>query len=79
MRLNRVINAVPTGFESSSPALPRQRLRWVGDREELTQLRRLHATLSAEIKMVAESLEQLRASPDYELCQLAGQKNRRAG
>src|ERR1035438_9283152 len=45
-----------------------------GDREELTQLRRLHETLLAEIKAVAKSLEQLRASPDYELCQLAEQK-----
>ena len=45
-----------------------------GDREELTQLRRLHETLLAEIKAVAESLKQLRASPDYELCQLAEQK-----
>ena len=45
-----------------------------GDREELTQLRRLHETLLAEIKAVTESLKQLRASPDYELCQLAEQK-----
>src|ERR1035438_2109765 len=45
-----------------------------GDREELTQLRRLHETLLAGIKPVAKSLEQLRASPDYELCQLAEQK-----
>ena len=45
-----------------------------GDQVELAQLRRLHETLSAEIKVVVESLKQLRASPDYELCQLAGQK-----
>src|SRR5664280_73901 len=45
-----------------------------GDREELTQLRRLHETLLAEIKAVTESLKQLRASPDYELCQIAEQK-----
>jgi hypothetical protein len=45
-----------------------------GDREELTQLRRLHETLQAEIKVVVESLKQLRASPDYELWQLAEQK-----
>jgi DNA polymerase-3 subunit epsilon len=45
-----------------------------GDREELTQLRRLHETLAAEIKVVTEALKQLRASPDYELCQLAEQK-----
>ena len=45
-----------------------------GDREELTQLRRLHETLQAEIKAVTEALKQLRASPDYELCQLAEQK-----
>ncbi len=30
--------------------------------------------MQAEIKVVAESLKQLRESPDYELCQLAGQK-----
>jgi DNA polymerase-3 subunit epsilon len=45
-----------------------------GDREELTQLRRLHETLQTEIKVVVESLKQLRASPDYELWQLADQK-----
>ncbi len=45
-----------------------------GDREELTQLRRLHETLLTEIKTVTESLKQLRASPDYDLCQLAEQK-----
>jgi DNA polymerase-3 subunit epsilon len=45
-----------------------------GDKEELAQLKRLHETLLKEIAAVAESLKQLRASPDYELCQLAGQK-----
>jgi hypothetical protein len=45
-----------------------------GDKEELTQLRRLHETLQAEIKVAVEALKQLRASPDYELCQLAEQK-----
>src|ERR1019366_3094006 len=45
-----------------------------GDKEELTQLRGLHETLQTEIKIVIESLKQLRASPDYELCQLAEQK-----
>ena len=44
------------------------------DQEELTQLRRLHETLLAEIKVVTESLQQLRASPDFELCQLVEQK-----
>src|ERR1017187_7661316 len=44
------------------------------DKEELTQLRRLHETLQAEIRVVIESLKQLRESPDYELCQLAEQK-----
>jgi len=44
------------------------------DQEELTQLRRLHETLQKEITTVTESLNQLRASPDYELCQLAEQK-----
>jgi hypothetical protein len=37
-------------------------------------LRRLHETLQKEIATVTESLKELRASPDYELCQLAGQK-----
>src|ERR1017187_8696761 len=45
-----------------------------GDQEELSQLRRLHETLQKEIAAVTESLKQLRESPDYELCQLAGQK-----
>jgi hypothetical protein len=44
------------------------------DVEELTQLKRLHETLQKEIAEVVEALKQLRASPDYELCQLAGQK-----
>src|ERR1039458_4001130 len=44
------------------------------DQEELTQLRRLHETLEKEIAAVTESLKELRASPDYELCQLAEQK-----
>jgi predicted nuclease with TOPRIM domain len=42
--------------------------------EELAQLKRLHETLQTEIKVVVESLKQLRESPDYELCQLAEQK-----
>jgi hypothetical protein len=44
------------------------------DVEELAQLKRLHETLQQEIAEVVESLKELRASPDYELCQLAGQK-----
>ncbi len=44
------------------------------DQEELAQLRRLHETLQKEIAAVTESLKELRASPDYELCQLAEQK-----
>jgi DNA polymerase-3 subunit epsilon len=44
------------------------------DVEELAQLKRLHETLQKEIAKVAESLKELRASPDYELCQLAEQK-----
>ena len=44
------------------------------EQEELTQLRRLHETLQKEIVAVTESLKELRASPDYELCQLAEQK-----
>jgi hypothetical protein len=45
-----------------------------GDVEELAQLKRLHETLQKEIAAVTESLKELRASPDYELCQLAEQK-----
>ena len=44
------------------------------DKEELTQLKRLHETLQKEIAAVTESLKELRGSPDYELCQLAEQK-----
>jgi uncharacterized protein YeeX (DUF496 family) len=44
------------------------------DVEELAPLKRLHETLQKEIAEVAESLKELRASPDYELCQLAEQK-----
>jgi len=43
------------------------------DQEEITQLRRLQETLQKEIATMTESLDQLRASPDYELCQLAEQ------
>ncbi len=42
--------------------------------EELAQLKRLHETLQQEIAEVTESLKELRASPDYELCQLAEEK-----
>lgn len=45
-----------------------------GDVEELAQLKRLHETLKKEIATVKESLKALRESPDYELCQLAEQK-----
>ena len=45
-----------------------------GDVEELAQLKRLHETLQKEIEEVTESLKALRASPDYELCQLVEQK-----
>jgi DNA polymerase-3 subunit epsilon len=44
------------------------------DQEELTQLRRLQETLQKEIAAVTESLKELRASSDYDLCQLAEQK-----
>ncbi len=44
------------------------------DVEELAQLQRLHETLQKEIAAVTESLKTLRASPDYELCQLAEKK-----
>ena len=41
---------------------------------ELTQLRRLYETLQLEIITVLESLNQLRESPDYELCQIVEKK-----
>jgi len=44
------------------------------DVEELAQLKRLQETLQKEIAAVTVSLKELRASPDYELCQLADQK-----
>jgi DNA polymerase-3 subunit epsilon len=44
------------------------------DVEELAQLKRLHETLQKEIATVTESLNQLRESPDYELCQLSERK-----
>ncbi|HZL12905.1 MAG TPA: exonuclease, partial [Verrucomicrobiae bacterium] len=44
------------------------------DKEELTQLERLHETLQKEIAEVTQSLKELRESPDHELCQLAEQK-----
>jgi DNA polymerase-3 subunit epsilon len=44
------------------------------DEVEIAQLRRLHETLQLEIIAVIESLNQLRESPDYELCRLIEQK-----
>jgi len=44
------------------------------DEVELAQLRRLHETLQLEIIAVLESLNQLRESPDFELCQISEQK-----
>src|SRR5437870_8146972 len=44
------------------------------DEAELAQLRRLHGTLQLEIIAVLESLNRLRESPDYELCELSEQK-----
>ena len=44
------------------------------DAVEIGQLQRLYETLQLEIISVIESLNQLRESPDYELCQLSGQK-----
>lgn len=44
------------------------------DAAELAQLRRLHETLQLEIIAVLESLNRLRESPDYELCQLSEKK-----
>jgi len=45
------------------------------DAVEIGQLRRLYETLQLEIIMVVESLNQLRESPEYELCQLSEQKS----
>ena len=44
------------------------------DKAELTQLRRLPETLQLEIIAVRESLNRLKESADYKLCQLSGQK-----
>jgi DNA polymerase III epsilon subunit-like protein len=44
------------------------------DEVELAQLRRLYETLQLEIISVIESLNQLRESPDYELCRISEQK-----
>ena len=44
------------------------------DEAELNQLRRLYETLQLEIITVLESLNRLRESPEYELCQISEQK-----
>jgi DNA polymerase-3 subunit epsilon len=44
------------------------------DATEPAQFKRLHETLQSEIAEVAESLRELRASPDFELCELAEKK-----
>jgi DNA polymerase-3 subunit epsilon len=44
------------------------------DVKEQAQLKRLHDTLQEEIAAVTKLLKELRASPDYELCQRADQK-----
>ncbi len=44
------------------------------DEVELAQLRGLYETLQTEIITVLESLNQLRESPDYELCRISEQK-----
>jgi DNA polymerase-3 subunit epsilon len=44
------------------------------DEVELAQLRRLNETLQLEIIAVIESLNRLKESPDYELCQLSERK-----
>ena len=44
------------------------------DDVELAQLRRLHETLQMEIIAVLEALNELRESPDYELCRISEQK-----
>ena len=45
------------------------------DGVELAQLRRLYETLQLEIIAVIESLNRLKESPDYELCQLSERKS----
>ena len=51
---------------------------WTGldfsDEVELAELRRLHETLQLEIIAVIESLEQLKASDEFELCGIVEQK-----
>ncbi|HEX5398190.1 MAG TPA: hypothetical protein VFY06_04005 [Verrucomicrobiae bacterium] len=44
------------------------------DPEDLPQMQQLHDALQKEIAAVAGSLEELRATSEYELCQSAGQK-----
>jgi hypothetical protein len=46
----------------------------LADGEEVAQLEPLHESLQVKVSETAESLKELRASSDYELCQLAGQK-----
>ncbi len=64
----RKIAADPEGFqlEQGGSAMDFKEV------EELAQLKRLHETLQKEFATVTESLKELRASPDYELCQRAG-------
>lgn len=45
-----------------------------GGPEDLTQLKRLRKALEKEIAAATASLNELRASPDYELCRQADQK-----
>ncbi len=62
---------------AEDPASFQHQQGWVAldftDTLELAQLQRLHETLQQEIVAVTESLTELRAGPDYELCQLADQ------
>jgi DNA polymerase-3 subunit epsilon len=44
------------------------------DDAQIVQLRRLYETLQIEIITVIEALDQLRESPDYELCQLSAKQ-----
>ena len=66
----RLIAEDPQGFLS--------RQSWANldfkDAEKPAQLKRLHEALQKEIAAVTASLGELHASPDYELCRLAGQK-----
>ena len=55
-----------------------ERQGWTGldfsDEVEVAELRRLHESLQLEVIAVIESLEQLKASAEYELCSIVEQR-----